>query len=163
MTTTYRLLLTFGLLLLLPLSALALDQGESLIPFAAKDMDGNTIDLSTVIGKQPVMLVFWASWCPNCRSEVPKVNALKEKYEKQGMTFLAVNVGHNDSEAKARKFMEKYGMNYPVVFDKSSDISAKYRIQGVPTVLVADQKGTIVFKNYGVPEITEEDFQHLRQ
>ena len=163
MTATYRLLLALALLLVLPQSVFALDQGERLIPFAAKDMKGNTVDLSAVIGKQPVMLVFWASWCPNCRSEVPKVNTLKEKYEKQGMTFLAVNVGHNDSKARARKFMEKYGMKYPVIFDERSEISTKYRIRGVPTVLVANRKGIVVFKNFGVPEITEENFRLIRQ
>jgi len=163
MITIHRSLLVLVLLLLLPVSAMALNQGDSLIPFAAQEMDGNNIDLATVIGTKPIMLVFWASWCPNCRSEVRKVNALIEKYEKKGMKFLAGNVGHNDSEAKARRFMEKYSMSYPVIFDKSSDISGQYAIQGVPTVLVADKKGTIVFKNYGVPDITDEDFAHLNE
>jgi len=161
--TLHRLLLPLILLLLLPVSAMALNQGESLIPFTAQDMDGGSIDLASVIGQKPVMLVFWASWCPNCKSEVPKIKALVDKYGEKGMTFIGINVGHNDSVAKARRFMKKTGMTYPVIFDQKGDISRKYAIQGVPTVLVADKKGTVVFKNYGVPKITDDDFLHLSQ
>ncbi len=163
MTTIRRFFLIISLLLLLPISAFALNQGDPLKAFSATDMDGKSVDLASVIGNKPIMLVFWASWCPNCRSEVPKVNALRKKFQQQGMQFLGVNVGHNDSVAKARRFMDKYQMSYPVVFDKDSAISHEYAIQGVPTVLVANKQGIIVFKNYGVPEITDKDFAQLNK
>ncbi len=163
MIAIHRTLLCFVLLLLLPVTALAINQGDPLIPFAAQDMDGNNIDISTVIGKKPIMLVFWASWCPNCKSEVPKIKKLVDKYGTKGMTFIGINVAHNDSEARARRFMDKSGMTYPVIFDKEGNISRKYAVQGVPTVVVADKKGTVVFKNYGVPAITDDDFHHLNQ
>jgi peroxiredoxin len=163
MNKTHHIILTLALLLLLPVTALALNQGSSLIPFSGQDMDGNAVDLSTVIGKKPIMLIFWASWCPNCKSEVPKVNGLVKKYQNRGMEFLGINVGHNDSEAKARRFMEATGMAYPVIFDRKGTIARQYGVQGVPTVLIADKKGMIVFKNYGVPEISEDIFQRLNQ
>ncbi len=163
MNRTHHILLTLALILLLPISALALNQGDSLFPFTAKDMDGKTIDLAAVIGKKPIMLIFWASWCPNCKTEVPKVNELVKKYRGQGMEFIGINVGHNDSEGKARRFMDKTGMTYPVIFDNKGKITRQYSIQGVPTILVADKKGVIVFKNYGVPEISDDKFQQLNQ
>ena len=163
MNRTHYILLTLALILLLPVSALALNQGGSLLPFTAKDMDGKTVDLTTVIGTKPVMLIFWASWCPNCKTEVPKVNALVDKYRDQGMEFIGINVGHNDSERKARRFMDKTRMTYPVIFDSKGKISRQYGVQGVPTILVADKKGVIVFKNYGVPEISDEIFQQLNR
>lgn len=79
------------------------------------------------------------------------------------MEFIGINVGHNDSERKARRFMDKTGMTYPVIFDNKGKISRQYGIQGVPTILVADKKGVIVFKNYGVPEISDDKFQQLNQ
>ena len=163
MNRTRHILLPLALLLLLPVSALALNQGDTLLPFTAQDMDGKTIDSATVIGKKPLMLIFWASWCPNCTSEVPKVNALVEKYRGQGMEFIGINVGHNDSEGKARRFMDKTGMLYPVIFDTKGIIARQYRVQGVPTALVANKKGIVIFKNYGVPEITDEYFQQINQ
>ena len=163
MNRTHHILLTLALILLLPISALALNQDDRLLPFTAKDMDGKTIDLATVIGTKPVMLIFWASWCPNCKTEVPKVNELVKKYQEKGMEFIGINVGHNDSERKARRFMDTTGMTYPVIFDNKGKISRQYGIQGVPTILVADKKGVIVFKNYGVPEISDDKFQQLNQ
>lgn len=161
MNRTHHILLAIALVLLLPVSSLALNQGDKLLPFTAKDMDGKTIDLAAVIGTKPVMLIFWASWCPNCTTEVPKVNALVKKYRGQGMEFIGINVGHNDSERKARRFMDTTGMTYPVIFDNKGKISRQYGVQGVPTILIADKNGVIVFKNYGVPEITDEKFQQL--
>jgi len=161
MNRTHHILLTLALLVLLPVSALALNQGEKLLPFTGQDMNGKTIDISAVIGKKPVMLIFWASWCPNCKSEVPKVNKLVKKYGGKGMEFIGINVGHNDSEGKARRFMDKTGMTYPVIFDKKGKIPRMYGVQGVPTVLIADKTGTIVFRNYGVPDISDEQFQQL--
>ncbi len=153
------------LLFLLPTTLLAapIGRGDRLQPFTARDMDGKTIDLATAIGKKPIMLVFWASWCPNCKSEVPKVNELVKKFQARGMEFVAVNVGYNDSEGKARRFMDKTGMKYPVIFDKKGTIPRQYGVQGVPTVLVADRKGVVVFKNYGVPKITDEIFKQLNR
>ena len=155
-------ILAFLLFLLLPVSALAIGQGEPLQPFTGTDMDGKKIDMATVLGKKPVMLVFWASWCPTCKTEVPKVTALVNKYQSQGMEFIGINVGFNDSVKRARRFMTKTGMNYPVIFDTTNAISRMYGVQGVPTILVADKSGTVVFKNYGVPEITDELFQELQ-
>ncbi|NOQ47268.1 MAG: redoxin domain-containing protein, partial [Desulfobulbaceae bacterium] len=125
------------------------------------DMDGKTVDLKDSIGKKPIMLIFWASWCPNCKTEVPKINEQVGKYAVKGMEFIGINVGFNDSEARARSFMDKTGMSYPVVFDKTGKLSQQYRVQGVPTIIIADKKGTVAFKNFGVPELTDEKFKQL--
>jgi len=151
------------LFLFLPLTVHAIGVGDIIPSFTGTDMDGKPIDLATVIGKEPVMLVFWASWCPNCTQEVPKVNTLYKKYAARNMTFIGVNVGFNDSVARARAFMEKTKMFYPVLFDKKGNVAKQYKVQGVPTVIVADAKGRVVFKNYGVPEITDETFKQLSQ
>lgn len=163
MNKTLHILLILALLVLFPVSVLALNQDDKLLPFTGQDMDGKTVDLSTVIGKKPVMLIFWASWCPNCKSEVPKVNDLVKKYQEKGMEFIGINVGYNDSEGKARRFMDKTGMAYPVIFDSKGKIPRMYGVQGVPTILVANKNGVIIFKNYGVPEISDEKFQQLIQ
>ena len=77
------------------------------------------------------------------------------------MSFIGVNVGYNDSVERARSFIRKTGMTYPVLFDKKSTIARQYQVQGVPTIIIADKKGKVIFKNYGVPEISEETFSHL--
>lgn len=150
-------------LLLAPGFASAIQLGEKLHPFKQKDLNGNVIDMSTIIGKKPVMLVFWASWCPNCKSEAPKINQLVEKYKKQGMEFIGVNIGINDSIKRARSFVKKTDMTYPTVFDANNTITQKYMVHGVPTILVADSNGRVQFRNHGAPDITEANFKRLME
>lgn len=156
----------FPLLLLLfllsPAPASAVQLGEKLKPFTHRDMDGNVVDMANIIGKKPVMLVFWASWCPNCKTEVPKVNKLAAEYEKQGMEFIAINIGYNDSPRRAKKFIKKTDMSYPVIFDSTHTITNGYMVYGVPTILIADSKGVVQFRHFGTPDITEENFKRLK-
>ena len=107
------------------------------------------------------MLIFWASWCPTCKTEVPKINQLAEKFKGRGMEFIAVNVGFNDSVERAQAFVKKTGMLYPVFFDATGVVTEQYRLQGVPTVIIADKQGVIQFRNYGAPDISEANFAQL--
>ena len=147
--------------LFLPITAGAVDIGDTLLPFAGTDMKGNPVDLTKVIGKQPVMLVFWASWCPNCKVEVPKINQLYEKFGPQGMTFIGINVGFNDTAGRAAAFVELTKTAYPTFFDNNSVVTKKYKILGVPTIIMADKSGRIVFRNFLAPEISDQDFKEL--
>jgi len=161
MQKKHVLLLTLLFFVLLPSLALALAPGQKIIIFSGKDLTGNTIDLSQLIGKKPVMVAFWASWCPTCREEAPKINRLYEKYHKQGMEFIGINVGYNDSVTKAKAFVKQTGVTFPVIFDKRGKISRMFAVQGVPTVFVADRNGVVRFKNYGLPTMSDDDFKKL--
>lgn len=154
-------ILLLALLLLLPCSAPAAQLGQPLIPFKGTDLNGQPFDLQASIGSKPVMLIFWASWCPSCKTEVPKINQLAAKFAGRGMEFIAVNVGFNDSVERAQDFVRKTGMTYPVYFDATSTVTEQYRLQGVPTILIADKHGLIRFRNYATPEITDANFALL--
>lgn len=155
-------LLLFTWLLLLPCSLPAAEQvGQQLIPFKGYDLNGQPIDLQQSIGSKPIMLVFWASWCPSCKDEVPKINQLAEKFRSRGMDFIAVNVGFNDSVERAQAFVKKTGMSYPALFDATGMIAEQYTLQGVPTIIIADKQGVIRFRNFGAPDISEANFSQL--
>ncbi|MGD9949943.1 MAG: TlpA family protein disulfide reductase [Desulfobulbus sp.] len=156
-----KTLLLIFCLLMLPVTLLAVQEGQQLIPFKGMDLDGKPIDLAQSIGTKPVLLVFWASWCPSCRAEVPKINQLAEKYRSRGMEFLAVNVGYNDSVERAQAFVRKTGMRYPAYFDGTGKVTEQYKLVGVPTIIVADKHGVVRFSNFMSPDITEETFARL--
>ncbi|ADW16738.1 Redoxin domain protein [Desulfobulbus propionicus DSM 2032] len=149
------------LLVLAPCSLLAVQEGQRLIPFQGTDLNGNPIDLQRSIGSKPVMLIFWASWCPTCKTEVPKINKLAEQYSGRGMDFIAVNVGYNDSVERAQAFAQKNGMRYPAFFDGSGKVSEQYQLLGVPTIIIADKHGVVRFRNFVTPDIPEETFAKL--
>lgn len=149
------------LLLLCPASLPAAETGQPLIPFKGNDLNGQPIDLHQSIGKKPILLVFWASWCPSCRQEVPKINQLAEKYRDRGMLFVGVDIGYNDTVERAQAFARKTGMTYPTFFDGTGAVTAKYKLVGVPTIIVADKKGIIRFRNYATPAINDSTFAQL--
>lgn len=148
-------------LFLSPMTSWAVQEGQQLIPFKGTDLDGKPVDLQQSIGAKPVLLIFWASWCPSCRAEVPKINRLAEKYRSRGMEFVAVNVGYNDSVERARAFVRKTGMQYPAYFDGSGKVTEQYKLIGVPTIIIADKHGVVRFRNYMSPDITEANFAQL--
>jgi len=156
-----RALLLLTLLVLLPCVLMAAQEGQRLLPFKGTDLNGQPIDLHQSIGSRPVMLIFWASWCPTCKTEVPKVNQLAEKYRSRGMEFVAINVGYNDSVERAQAFAQKTGMNYPAFFDGSGTVSEQYQLLGVPTIIIADKHGVIRFRNFVTPETSEATFAQL--
>ena len=145
----------------LPCTVPAVQQGQMLVPFKGNDLEGKPIDLAQIIGTKPVMLVFWASWCPSCKTEVPKINQLAGKFRSRGMEFIAVNVGYNDSVERAQAFARNTGMTYPAIFDGSGKITERYQLQGVPTILIADKKGKVLFRNFATPDISEANFSLL--
>jgi thiol-disulfide isomerase/thioredoxin len=156
-----KTLLVLAWLILLPCSLLAAQDGQRLIPFKGHDLNGQPFDLQQSIGSKPVMLIFWASWCPSCKTEVPKVNQLAAKFKDRGMEFIAVNVGFNDSVERAQVFVKKTGMSYPTFFDAKGKVTEQYQLQGVPTVIIADKQGVIQFRNYATPDISEAIFTQL--
>ncbi len=149
--------------LFLPLTANALGVGDTITSFSGTDLDGKPVDLAKVIGNQPVMLIFWASWCPNCKREVPEINKFYEKYGPQGMAFVGINVGFNDSIGRARAFIEITKMAYPVLFDTKGTLSKQYKVQGVPTIIVANKQGRVISRSFGAPKLTDEQFKQLNQ
>lgn len=145
----------------LPSLSLAAEQGPRIPAVKGYDLNGAPYDLQPSIGSKPIMLVFWASWCPSCKTEVPKINQLAEKFHQKGMEFVGINVGFNDSVERAQAFVKKTGMSYPVLFDAAGKITDQFKLQGVPTIIIADKHGIIRFRNYAAPEITDTNFAEL--
>jgi peroxiredoxin len=163
MLKKHIILVCCTMFLLMPIITGATEVGEKLPAFTGKDMNGNPVDLAMVIGKKPVMLIFWSTWCANCKQEIPKINKLVEKYQKKGMKFIGINVGMNDTEKKARKYIQDFKMTYPNVFDKTGELSEKYEIPQVLTVFVARKDGKVVMKFTTAPIIDDINFRSLQQ
>lgn len=77
------------------------------------------------------------------------------------MEIITINVGHNDSEDRASRFIRKNEIKYPVIFDTKSKITMEYQVTGVPTIIIADTTGTILFRQYYVPD--QEEINKLLQ
>ncbi len=145
-------------LLLLTLSLFAIDVGETAPVISGTTIKGDQLSFEN---GSPELLIFWATWCPVCKEEIPHVKELQEKFGPKGLEILAINVGVNDSEKRTKAFMKKYKMNYPVLFDTGSKITKKYGVQGTPTVMIVDSEGVVRYKSASLPKDLENHFDSL--
>jgi cytochrome c biogenesis protein CcmG, thiol:disulfide interchange protein DsbE len=117
-------------------------QGFLAPDFTLEDLAGNPVQLSALRG-QPVLLNFWASWCPPCKEEMPAMQRVHSEYAGQGFMILAVNTTYQDSESEARRFLQQGGLTFPVVFDRTGEASRLYETRALPTSFFIDADGII--------------------
>ena len=109
------------------------------------DEAGNPVKLSDFIGKKPIVLNFWASWCGPCRSEMPDFNEVSQEL-KDEVQFLMINVtdGSRETVETASGFIKDNGFTFPVYYDTSSSAAMTYQAYGLPTTYFIDIDGKMV-------------------
>jgi peroxiredoxin len=118
-------------------------QVDKLAPdFKLQSLDGQTVSLGDFRGK-PVLLNFWATWCPPCRFEMPFIQEIYENKEwsGKGLVILAIDIGENPSVVK--EFMESYDLSFTVLLDIDQDVALEYNIRAIPTTFFIDKDGII--------------------
>lgn len=117
--------------------------------------EGGDFQLSAQKGKV-VVINFFASWCVSCGKETPVIEIISHKYSPQTVVFLAIAV--DDTEKKAKAFMQKRGMTIPAGLDKTGKIKEDYGIYGMPTTFFIDKNGKVSYSHAGI--VTEELLKH---
>lgn len=119
--------------------------------FTVYDSNGNEIKLSDFIGK-PIVLNFWASWCPPCKSEMPHFNeAYNELAEEKDVIFMMVDLadGVRETQADGQNYVDDQGYDFPVYFDNDQEAAYAYAISSIPTTLFINSEGYIVYEKIG--------------
>lgn len=114
--------------------------GHSAPDFALPTLAGETLRLSDLAG-QPVLINFWATWCPPCKAEMPD---FQEVYEADGdLVIIGVNHTTTDEVEKVEAFVAELEITFPIVLDESGQVVEKYHIRGLPTSILVDRNGII--------------------
>lgn len=128
---------------------------SSLPDFEVLDKDGNTVKLSDFYGK-PILLNFWATWCPPCKAEMPD---LQEAYETYGdeVCFVMVNLtdGSRDTVEVVKTFVADNGYTFPVYFDTQSSAAMAYGIYSIPTTFLISADGALLKSKSGMMTANE--------
>jgi len=114
--------------------------------FSAYDIDGTLRSTDEWVGKQPVVLNFWGTWCPPCRKEIPDLIKAYNEFHPKGVEIIGLAV--KDTPDKVVSYTKKNGMEW-VMLMAGNDLVAKYRITGVPTTIFIDKNGTEIGRFVG--------------
>ncbi len=106
----------------------------------------SSFDLGSLRGRV-VYLDFWASWCAPCRQAFPWMQAIKDAYEGQGLTVVAINV--DADRADAEKFLHQFRPTFDVRFDPKGELAEFYKIKGMPSSVLIDRQGVPRFTHIG--------------
>jgi peroxiredoxin len=110
--------------------------------FAVRLLDGEEVSLSDYRGR-PLLLQFWATWCPVCRLEQGSIDAIARDHQ-----VLSVSLD-DMGPREMQQWMAEQGVSYPVSFDDNGQISRRYGVGGVPTSIIVDAQGGIRFVEVG--------------
>jgi peroxiredoxin len=121
-------------------------EGQPAPDFTLRTLDGNEVRLGELRGRL-VVLNFWATWCGPCREEMPLFEQAMAEREADGLLILAVNV--QEGEEQVRPFVQRLGLSYPIVMDKSGALARRYRVRSYPTTYFIGRDGTVEGRRVG--------------
>jgi thiol-disulfide isomerase/thioredoxin len=127
---------------------LGLDLGTKAPAALLETLDGKPADLSQYIGKTPVVIEFWATWCGNCKELEPTLRAVATKYGSQ-VKFVGVAVAINQSAELVRRFHEKHKLPMDILYDRKGAAAEAYDAPATSYIVVVDKKGLIVYTGLG--------------
>jgi peroxiredoxin len=118
--------------------------------FTLPDLDGQPVALNQFLGKKPVLLVFWATWCPECKAAIPEINAmatgpLAAKLQVLGLDF-------RESREKVANAVKARGIRYPVLLDEKGRVARAYGVVGIPTYVLIGRDGKVAYREHVLPD-----------
>jgi thiol-disulfide isomerase/thioredoxin len=123
------------------------DVGDPMPPYTARYLDGKPLDLATEKGNV-IFLNVWATWCGPCRFETPELQALQTQYAGKGLKVIGVSVDEGETAA-VKTFVAEQKITYPIAVDPEGRIANLLQTTVLPTSLLLDRKGKIVWRQIG--------------
>jgi thiol-disulfide isomerase/thioredoxin len=121
----------------------------SLAPAAkVHTLDGKEADLSQYAGKTPVLMEFWATWCPNCKELEPTLLEAAKKYGTR-IKFVGVAVSVNESPDRVKAFVAKHGLPGDQYFDTKGNATGAFDVPATSYVVVINKAGKVVYTGLG--------------
>jgi thiol-disulfide isomerase/thioredoxin len=111
-------------------------------------LDGKPVDLSAYIGKTPVLIEFWATWCGNCRELAPALASAEKKFGNR-VKFVALAVAINQSPERVRKYIAAHPMAHDMLFDTEGRAAAEFDAPATSYVVILDKTGRVVYTGLG--------------
>src|SRR5438552_10050795 len=127
---------------------LGIDVGAKAPIVSVQSLDGKQISLGNYIGKTPMLIEFWATWCPNCRELMPTLLDAEKKFGKR-VKFVAIAVAINQSPERVRRFLAAHPLPHDTFFDVDGKAADAFDAPATSYVVVLDKSGKVVYTGLG--------------
>jgi peroxiredoxin len=131
-----------------------LDVGTTAPTASVVRLDGTAANLSDFYGDKPVVLEFWATWCPLCKKLEPSMQAARERHA-GAVTFVSVGVPSNQTAEKQRMYVDKQQLTGDYVFDKDGAAIAAFKVPHTSYIVIIDRNRKIVYTGVGADQDIE--------
>jgi thiol-disulfide isomerase/thioredoxin len=135
-----------------PLRSAAAQQGIAVGATApvvtVNDLDGKPVNLGSYIGKKPVLLEFWATWCTLCEEMLPRIKAAHAAYGDR-VEFVGINVTVNQTPARVRRYLESHQPPYRTLYDDQGTSIRAYQVPTTSYIVVVDRAGKVAYAGTG--------------
>jgi peroxiredoxin len=112
------------------------------------DLEGRPVDLGRYLGKQPVFLEWWATWCENCEALLPRVRAARAELGDR-VAFFGINVAVNQSPERVRRFLQKTEVPYRTLYDDEGVSTRAYGAPATSYIVIVDRDGRVAYTGLG--------------
>jgi len=128
--------------------------GETPPAVTLENLNGDSVALSQWIGKKPVLVEFWATWCPICAELLPRMAAAQKKFGDRA-EFLVVAVAVNQSKNSVRRHLEKHPMPFTFLWDGNGAAVRAFDAPSTSYIAVLDVQGKVVYTGVGADQNVE--------
>jgi thiol-disulfide isomerase/thioredoxin len=146
-----------------PVSAqdVGLPVGESPAAAEVEDLEGNTVDLATLVGRgRPAVVEFWATWCPLCEALEPRLQDAKKRFGDR-VAFIIVGVAVNQTPRRIQRHLEDHQPVGPVFYDRRGTAVRSYRAPTTSYVVILDATGRVAYTGTGADQPIVETLDKL--
>ena len=127
---------------------LGIEVGTTAPAVSVQALDGKTVSLANYFGKQPVLIEFWATWCPNCRELMPALLYAEKNYGSK-VKFMAIAVAINQSPEKVRRWLAAHPLPHDTYYDVDGKAAGAFDAPATSYVVVLDKSGRVVYTGLG--------------
>ena len=134
--------------LAIPAQDLGIEVGAKAPVVTVQSLDGKDVSLGNYIGKTPILIEFWATWCPNCKELMPTLLDAEKKFGKQ-VKFMAIAVAINQSPEKVRRWLAAHPLPHDTFYDVEGKAAGAFDAPATSYVVVLDKSGKVVYTGLG--------------
>jgi thiol-disulfide isomerase/thioredoxin len=127
---------------------LGIEVGSNAPAVTVQSLDGKSVNLGKYIGKTPMLIEFWATWCPNCRELMPTLLEAQRKYGTK-VKFVNLAVAINQSPEKVRRFLAAHPLPHETLYDADGKAAGAFDAPATSYVVVLDKSGKVVYTGLG--------------